>query len=292
MEMYKVTFNVNKLYSNQAQYDKLVKGTEPYGYVYAWENLWNWNMYVGQTIDLDEREKQHIRDHKQVIDGAIDKYGEENFDRYIIDVGYSKEELDEREKYWIKYYNTFEGKGYNCDEGGGGIKGYKHTKEVKKKMSKSRKGESNPMYGRTGELNPMYGKKHSDEAKKKMSEAKKGKYIGESNPMYGRTGEKNPNFGKKRNDEVKKKISEALKGEKNGGFKGYILVTNAKTGEFVGVYIGTYEIERELKSTKGKKLYHSAISTVLNGKLKSHGGYTYKRLSLEEYEAWKQSQAS
>ena len=239
MEMYKVTFNVNKLYSNQAQYDKLVEGTEPYGYIYAWENLWNWNMYVGQTIDLDEREKQHIRDHKQVIDGAIDKYGEENFDRYIIDVGYSKEELDEREKYWIAYYDTFEGsKHYNCTEGGEGVG--------------------------SGENNPA----KRPEVRAKMSETRKGKYEGEKNPMYGKTGDKCPKF------------------------KGYILVTNVKTGEFVGVYAGTCEVERELKSTKGKKLDQSAISKVLKGKYKYHGGYYYKRISVEEYEALLEQQAS
>ena len=273
MGSYAVVLHTNKLYSNREQYEELVKGTEPYGYVYAWENLWNWNMYVGQTIDLDEREKQHIRDHKQVIDGAIDKYGEENFDRYIIDVGYSKEELDEREKYWIAYYDTFEGsKHYNCTEGGEGVGsgenhpryGKKHSDETKKKMSEANKGEKNPMYGKTPR----------DETKKKLSKANKG----ENNPCYGRTGKKHPMYGKV--------------GEENPNFKGYILVTNAKTGEFVGVYIGTYEIERELKSTKGKKLYHSAISAVLNGRYTQHGGYTYKRISKEEYEALLEQQAS
>ena len=38
----------------------------------------------------------------------------------------------------------------------------------------------------------MYGRNHSDETKQILSDAKKG----EKNPMFGRTGENHPNFGK------------------------------------------------------------------------------------------------
>ena len=257
MGSYAVVLHTNKLYSNREQYEELVKGTEPYGYVYAWENLWNWNMYVGQTIDLDEREKQHISRHKQAIDQAIDKYGEENFDRYIIDVAYSKEELDEREKYWIAYYDTFKGEGYNCTEGGSNGK---HSEETKKKLSEAKKGEKNPAKNpkvRAKLSEVLKGVPKSDTHKKAMSEAKKNKT-----------------------------------GEKCNSFKGYILVTNAKTSEFIGVFAGMCEIARELKSTEGKKLYPTNISNVLTGKLKSYGGYFYTRLTDNEYKAYVQSQAS
>ena len=35
----------------------------------------------------------------------------------------SLEELDEKEKYWIQYFNTYKGFGYNCNEGGGDSRG-------------------------------------------------------------------------------------------------------------------------------------------------------------------------
>ena len=41
-------------------------------------------------------------------------------------------------------------------------------------MSEAKKGENNPMFGKTGENNPMYGKNHIEESKKIMSDIKKG----------------------------------------------------------------------------------------------------------------------
>lgn len=49
------------------------------------------------------------------------------------------------------------------------MKGYKHTEETKKKLSESRKGNKNPMYGMKGKLNPFFGKRHTKETKNKIS---------------------------------------------------------------------------------------------------------------------------
>jgi len=48
---------------------------------------------------------------------------------------------------------------------------------------------------------PMFGRQHSDESITIMSDAKKG----ENNPMYGKTGENHPNFGQTLNEETIKK---------------------------------------------------------------------------------------
>jgi hypothetical protein len=83
----------------------------------------------------------------------------------------------------------------------------KHTEEEKKKMSESR----------IGELNHMYGKHHTDETKKKLRENHLGRYDGEKNPMFGKNAYEivRDRYGEERVDEIKKKISEKLKGEKN-----------------------------------------------------------------------------
>ena len=72
-----------------------------------------------------------------------------------------------------------------------GKRGWHHSKEVRQKISESRKGkyvgENNPMYGKqrpefSGEDHPFYGKDHTEEQKKKQSNLMKGRYIGEKNP--------------------------------------------------------------------------------------------------------------
>lgn len=47
---------------------------------------------------------------------AIKKYGKENFIIELIEE-VRTEDLDNREKYWISYYNSYE-EGYNCTKGG------------------------------------------------------------------------------------------------------------------------------------------------------------------------------
>ena len=87
------------------------------------------------------------------------KYGEENFTLEIIDFAETYEELKEREKYWIKQYDSMNReKGYNLTEGGDGTFGRLHSEETKEKMRQK-----------------AIGRKASEETKKKMSEMRKGK---------------------------------------------------------------------------------------------------------------------
>lgn len=78
--------------------------------------------------------------------------------------------------------------------------GKHHSVEACKKISETKKGEKNPMFGkqlsaktRKKISETKKGKHHSVETRRKMSEAKK---------------------GKKRSEETRKKISEALKGKR------------------------------------------------------------------------------
>jgi len=86
---------------------------------------------------------------------------------------------------WISYFRNA---GYdltNITNGGQGSVGRKLSEKSKSKLSKSRKGSGNPMYGKRphsagkqgwmtgvkGKDHPMYGFKHSEENRKKMSDA-------------------------------------------------------------------------------------------------------------------------
>ena len=53
--------------------------------------------------------------------------------------GLDKINLNEREKFWINYFDSFKN-GLNCNEGGHGNLGHKASDETKLKMSNSKKG--------------------------------------------------------------------------------------------------------------------------------------------------------
>ena len=89
--------------------------------IYCFTNLINNKRYIGQSIVLEQRYNQHLRNvnnekFQYPIYLAIRKYGLENF-RYEILEETTTNKLDEREKYWISYYNSYNN-GYNLTEGG------------------------------------------------------------------------------------------------------------------------------------------------------------------------------
>lgn len=98
--------------------------------IYCIENNLNHKKYIGQAKDIDRRWKEHIKNisNKKRKEYNYDLYkdirnqGLNNFSFYIIEEC-KVEELDEKEKYWINFYQTFPpelGKGYNIAEGGHG----------------------------------------------------------------------------------------------------------------------------------------------------------------------------
>ena len=75
--------------------------------------------YVGQTIQrLKNRIRQHCRDRKQFVDKIIHGEGSEKFEVGILDVCTSIAELNERERYWISYFNCKCPYGFNKTIGG------------------------------------------------------------------------------------------------------------------------------------------------------------------------------
>lgn len=162
--------------------------------VYLITNIINGKQYVGKTVrSLNIRWREHVKAAREneplsmLIVRAIKKYGKESFKHKILEECSNEDELNEREIFWIKELGTFGG-GYNLTKGGDGMSGYKHSDETRQKMSKTRKGRKlSPEHVRAvsegqkgqkrpgmskkrkGELNPMYGKGHSDEARKKIS---------------------------------------------------------------------------------------------------------------------------
>ena len=93
------------------------------GYIYKIVNKLNGKMYIGQTRrSIKERFHKHLYDcdregyDRYSLYKAMRKYGKENF--YISEIEkVPEEDLNEREKHWIAYYDTFHN-GYNMTIGG------------------------------------------------------------------------------------------------------------------------------------------------------------------------------
>ena len=96
------------------------------GIIYKVTNQENGKIYIGQTIQtLNERKNKHYYKARQEeytthFINALRKYPEEVFIWEIIDEAETQEALDEKEKYWIAYYNSVE-EGYNTKDGGQAI---------------------------------------------------------------------------------------------------------------------------------------------------------------------------
>lgn len=92
--------------------------------IYKIENKINHKVYIGQSVDIPKRWREHRsgafnpnnKDYNMVIYQAIRKYGIENFDFVILELGLP-DALNNLEVKWIKHYNSYHN-GYNCTEGG------------------------------------------------------------------------------------------------------------------------------------------------------------------------------
>lgn len=88
--------------------------------IYCIHNNINGKNYVGQTVKVENRFSKtyvgHFRDYDRYVSGELSetralyrawkKYGLESFTVYVIDLGKDREDLNEKEVYWIKTLHT------------------------------------------------------------------------------------------------------------------------------------------------------------------------------------------
>lgn len=109
-------------------------------------------VYVGLTNNLERRRQEHEKyepyekgrpHYNYPLSRGIRKYGEAYYDCKILEKGLSLEQAKEKEKYWIKYYDTYEDPSkYNLTPGGETTcwtKFEKETIEQVKKMLEQKK---------------------------------------------------------------------------------------------------------------------------------------------------------
>ena len=109
-----------------------MKGVSDMIGIYKYQNKINGHIYIGQSVDIETRQKNHIYssnnekaiDYDSQLHQAIRKYGIENFDFEIIaeltQEEYTRETLNQLEKFFIAYYDSYKN-GYNATEGGDAV---------------------------------------------------------------------------------------------------------------------------------------------------------------------------
>ncbi len=126
-------------------------------WVYKITNIQNNKVYIGQTIrPIEQRFNRHINDAlNNILDThfarAIRKYGKNNFKIEIIDMAQTQDELNKKEQYWIKYYNsTIDGYNetdaiFKCGGNTYKSKTLKEMADIEEKIRKTKIGKLNPM---------------------------------------------------------------------------------------------------------------------------------------------------
>lgn len=91
--------------------------------MYLLRNKINGKCYVGQTVNLAKRFQKHRDEARHHTSGmavgfAIEKYGWDAFEKYVLEQCSSPEELNAAEEYWIAKHNSIFPHGYNIERGG------------------------------------------------------------------------------------------------------------------------------------------------------------------------------
>lgn len=140
--------------------------------IYKITNLSNSKVYVGQSVNLNNRIYTHKyslennNHYNSLLQRAYNKYGQDKFTFEIIEKC-DLCDLDEREIYWIAYYkSTNRNYGYNFESGGNENKTI--HEETKNKLREAFKGK------RLGPDNPMYGRKLTKERVEQIRNMNKG----------------------------------------------------------------------------------------------------------------------
>lgn len=210
--------------------------------IYCIENLVSHKVYVGQSIDIEKRWKNH----KNTLNRGVHRnfhlqrawyiYGQECFNFYILELCH-KDELDKMECYYIEKFNSTSGDcGYNSQPGGSDCKVL--SDEARSKISSANLGRVFSEEHKNNIRNALIGHAISSETKSKISNAKSGIVLTE---------------------EHKQKISDSVSGCKNPRAKPiYCLELNE-------VFWGATEASQKYNIDR------RTISSCCGGKAKSAG---------------------
>lgn len=176
-------------------------------YIYEITNNLNGKTYVGQRTCHCNITEDSYMGSGTVITAAINKYGRENFSKAILEET-TKDNLNNREIYWIQKRKSEGRAEYNIAGGGQGCSNpflYKSKEEldkIKQKMSKTRTGKPSGIAGKRAKSSRKLTTKEREEMSErftKINRAKLGKsvIIMETEQVFQSIGEAAEFFGRK-----------------------------------------------------------------------------------------------
>lgn len=151
-----------------------------YHTIYKTINLLNGKFYVGlhSTNNLDDG---YLGSGTTLLK-AVNKYGKDNFKREILEFCDCREDLVDREMYWIQQLDALNREiGYNIrlDAASSGFYGKGFTEESKEKLRQANLGKKQSISTINKRVKSRVGYKHSEETKRKIGEANKGHILSE-----------------------------------------------------------------------------------------------------------------
>ena len=237
-----------------------------YGYIYKTTNLVNNKIYIGQHKGDDF-------DHNYYGSGinlkkAINKYGISNFNCELLEFCCDKISLNDREKYWISFYESFKPSiGYNVSPGGEGGNTLQYLDEKHKKSRAIKISTS------------LKGHKLSDITRKKISESHK--RLWKEN--YEELCMKNKKV--RQRDDVRKAISDAQKERYNNNPQLNIDLSNRLKDNW-----NSEDYRNKQHSTRSSEAYKNLMHTRLSGKTSGYitinNGLQLKRVPREKLDEY------
>lgn len=227
-----------------------------YGYIYLTTNKINNKKYIGQHRSSNFNPK--YLGSGILLKEAIQKYGKENFTCEILSECESEQELNEKEIYYIKFYDAVsDNLYYNIAKGGLG-----HT------ATPWNKGKYGVYVPTEKQLKALEFGRHlpaSDKQKERLSKRRKGIQVSEQ------TRQKLREAGKKAKltEDGRRRKSEAMKGTNNPNFGGLKEETKAKISAKLKNKIHIH------KGTENKNIDKEFLEDFLNSGWEL--GYFYKK---------------